>query len=132
MLYFRLMAGAEEAEDEDRFKILLGELASLSDATGQVQFRLKALEDSRLVDKCEMLEEKEGRINSEALGHVIIKGSTIPYLDKGDDLQQRLKAQVVIQASSIASMNKETVGIRQGQLVSICYGNVKWKQTGLL
>jgi len=87
--------GAQEADDIDRFRILLGEVAGNSEAIGQVQFRLRSLEDSRLVDKCEVLEEKEGRINSEALNHLIIKGKKVPYLEKGDELQQRLKKQVI-------------------------------------
>jgi len=69
-------------------------LATVSEAAGQLQFRVRALEDQRLVDRCEMLEEKDGRINSEALSHVIIKGSNVPFLEQADDLQQRLKAQV--------------------------------------
>ena len=88
------MIGAEEAEDADRFRVFLGEMASISEATAQLQYRVRALEDSRLVDRCEVLEEKEGRINSEALNHIIVKGARIPYLERGDDLQQRLKAQV--------------------------------------
>ena len=74
--------------------MILGELASLSETTGQLQFRVRALEDHRLVDRCEVLEEKEGRINSEALNHLIIKGANVPFLDRGEDLQQRLKTQV--------------------------------------
>jgi len=69
-------------------------VASVSEATGQLQFRVRALEDSRLVDRCEMLEEKEGRINSEALNHLILKGASVPYLERGDDLQERLRTQV--------------------------------------
>jgi len=80
-------------DDVDRFRVVLGEMATLSEATGQHQFWIRALEDYRLVDRCEVLEEREGRVNSEALNHLIIKGATVPYLDKGDDLQQRPKAQ---------------------------------------
>jgi len=90
----RLLLGAQTADDADRFKILLGEIASTSEATGQLQFRVRALEDARMVDKCEMLEEREGRINSEALSHLIIKGRSVPYLERGDDLQFRLENQV--------------------------------------
>jgi len=86
--------GATEAEDTDRFRVVLGELASLSETTGQLQFRVRALEDHRLVDRCEVLEEKEGRINSEAMNHIIIKGASVPFLERGDDLQERLKTQV--------------------------------------
>jgi len=93
-IYSRLLLGAHNSEDEDRFRVLLGEVSTVSEAAGQLQFRVRALEDSRLVDRCELLEEKEGRINSESLNHLIIKGRNIPYLEKGDDLQQRLKAQV--------------------------------------
>jgi len=92
----RLLLGAQEATDTDRYRIILGELANVSDTAGQLQFRIRALEDARLVDKCEMLEEKEGRINSEALHHLIIKGKNLPILEKGDDLQQRLKTQVLL------------------------------------
>jgi len=42
-----------------------------------------------------MLEEKDGRINSEALNHVVIKGKNVPFIDQSDDLQQKLKAQVL-------------------------------------
>jgi len=73
----------------------LGELASVSEAAGQLQFRVRALEDQRMVDRCEMLEEKDGRINSEALNHVVIKGKNVPFIDQSDDLQQKLKAQVL-------------------------------------
>jgi len=86
--------GAQEADDDDRFRVILGELANVSETTGQLQFRIRALEDQRLVDRCEMLEEKDGRINSEALTHVIIKGASLPFLEQADDLQQKLKAQV--------------------------------------
>jgi len=71
-------------------------MATLSEATGQLQFRVRALEDRQMIDRCEMLEEKEGRINSEALNHIIIKGASVPYLERGDDLQQRLKTQVSV------------------------------------
>jgi len=90
------LVGAQEAEDEDRFRVFLGELATLSEATGQLQYRVRALEDYRLVDRCEVLEEKEGRINSEALNHLIIKGKNVPFLERGDDLQQRLKARYYV------------------------------------
>jgi len=58
-LIFRLLIGAEEAEDADRFRVFIGEMASISEATAQLQYRVRALEDSRLVDRCEVLEEKE-------------------------------------------------------------------------
>jgi len=96
-----MLLGAQEADDEDRFRVVLGEMATLSEATGQLQYHVRALEDRQMVDRCEMLEEREGRINSEALNHIIIKGATVPFLERGDDLQQRLKTQVTIDCSSL-------------------------------
>jgi len=41
----RLLFGANEADDGDKFRVVLGELGSLSETTGQLQFRVRALEE---------------------------------------------------------------------------------------
>jgi len=90
----RLFKGAEDGDEEDRFKVLLGEVSGATEVVGQLQFRVKALEDALLIASCRAAEEQEGRVNSEATNRVIIKGKKVPYLQPGDDLQPRLKAQV--------------------------------------
>jgi len=76
--------------------VILGEVASTSEVVCQHQHRIKTLEKSLLITKCEMLEEKEGRINSDASHHIIVKGKKIPFFERGEDLQAKLKAQVNI------------------------------------
>jgi len=92
----RLFKGAADGDEEDRYRVLLGEISGTTEVVGQLQYRVKALEDALLIASCKAAEEQEGRVNSEATNRVIIKGKKVPYLQPGDDLQARLKAQVLV------------------------------------
>jgi len=70
-------------------------MAYTTEVVSNLQGRLWAVEDSLMVTRCELLEEKEGRINAEACSHIIIKGKGVPYLQRSDDLQAQLKGQVL-------------------------------------
>jgi hypothetical protein len=66
----------------------------VSEVQAQNTFRVSILENKERVNKCQNLEEKEGRINTD-LAHrfVIIGGTLVPF---GDDQQAQLVQKVFI------------------------------------
>jgi len=77
----------------DKFSFLVEEISSLSGVVACHGAQLSVLADELMVTRAAHAEEVDGRINFENLNHLIIIGG--PFLD-GDDLQNRLKQQVMV------------------------------------
>ena len=83
----------------DRFSFLLEEVNTLSTVVAGHGAQLSILNDQIMVTRCQMYEERCGRINQDNLDHFLIMGA--PYYPLSEQLQALLKKQVNIPSNTL-------------------------------
>lgn len=107
------MMSSEESENSaDRFRFLHEAISELSGVAEDHEVRLSKLEHTSQVSQCAQAEEICGRQNCDALNRFIVQGG--PYLALGDDIQDRLKAQVTSYIKAMGNkLPTDVVHVRQ-------------------
>lgn len=81
-------------DDLTGFNYMSSQMVEVTATLTAHETQIQILSDQLTVTRCQQAEETCGRMNVDALNHFIVIGG--PLLPQGDDLQTKLKQQVII------------------------------------
>lgn len=93
-LFHRALNEVGDGDDpSSNFEYTTSAVVELSAAVASHQVQIKQLSDRLMITACQHAEEACGRVNVDNLNRFVIIGA--PYLEQSDQLQSRLKSQVI-------------------------------------